>query len=384
MKLEIRVLHHSLLLLIAQIAQGEMNLSETTNVTNSTGGQLAGRLDPDADVAFGFWLNGVGIISIGLIGILGNIASIKVLSHKQMRSSVNFILIALAFCDLLLIVTSIMLFALTTVYPYNGMLKAYNFVIFPFVAVAAYPLGIMTQTISIYMTFLISLERFIAVCHPLKARGMCTQARTKICIYIVVLLSIVYNIPKFFEVELKHGKDDDYGEFYYVSASDLRRNRLYITIYIHWLYFIFMNFIPLSGITYFNIMIYRQVRIVNRLRIKLTTKERQDIKLTTMLFCVVITFLTCNFLAVFTNIWETFYGIHSDRLTKLSNFLVTINSSVNFIIYVVLVKKFRTIFIRQFKSLIGSSQDSERRKIKFMRQQTISTSDSDQTTNDTA
>lgn len=232
------------------------------------------------------------------------------------------------------------------------------------------------------MTFLISFERYIAVCHPLKAKSFCTKARTKASIIAIVSLSFLYNIPKYFEISVGENVDEDYGTFFFAHASRLRVNKLYITIYIHWLYCIFMNLCPLGGITFFNLMIYRQVRIVNRMRVKLTSKEMQDIKLTTMLFTVVIVFLTCQFLAVLTNILETFYSVHNDWLTKLSNFFVTLNSSVNFIIYVVLVRKFRVIFIRQFKALFCFEvTDSKARN--FTKQKTISSSDSDQATNDT-
>lgn len=232
------------------------------------------------------------------------------------------------------------------------------------------------------MTFLISFERYIAVCHPLKAKSFCTKARTKATIIAIVVLSVLYNIPKYFEISVGENVDGEFGTFYYASASDLRRDKLYITIYIHWLYCIFMNLIPLSGITFFNLMIYQQVRIVNRNRAKLTSKEMQEIKLTTMLFCVVIVFLTCQFLAVLANILETFKGIHNDVLTKLSIFFVTLNSSVNFIIYVVLVRKFRVIFIRQLKAFFCCEViDFKTRK--FTKQTTISSSDSDQVTNDT-
>lgn len=365
-----------------QHIQGEMNLSETTTATSPTNISNTSRvlmmedlLDPDADVTLGFWLNGVGIMWIGMMGIFGNIASIRVLSHKQMRSSPNFILIALASSDLILIVTSILLFALTTVYPYTGYMKRYFFTTSPKLAGITYPLAMIAQTISVYMTFLISFERYIAVCHPLKAKSFCTQARTKLFIFAIVLLSILYNLPKLFEIQLRESQDETYGTFYFASASKLRVNELYITIYINCLYFIFMNLIPLSGITYFNVMIYQQVQIVNRMRIKLTSKESQDIKLTTMLFCVVIVFLCCNVLAVVTNILETFQ-IHDDRLTKTSNFFVTVNSSVNFIIYVVLVRKFRMIFMRQFTTLCGCEGEKTKGKHKrFFRQLTFSSAE---------
>lgn len=364
-------------------------IESAMNYTNSSSQVIVPSFeDPDAATTFGFWLNGVGITLIGLMGIFGNIASIRVLSHKQMRSSVNFILIALASSDLVVIITSILIFGWTTVYPYNGHLKDYFFVYFPRMCLVLFPLAIIAQTISIFMTFLISLERFIAVCHPLKARSYCTQAHTKFSIFAIVLFAVIYNAPKFFEMTLVELPDDDYGTVYRVSASWLRRNATYIAVYIHWMYFIIMNFIPLVGITFFNVMIYRQVQIVNRSRMKLTSKELQDIKLTTMLFCVVIVFLSCNFLAVLTNILET-YHIHNDRLTKISNFAVTLNSSVNFIIYVVLVRKFRTIFIRQFKAFFRLHDDKGRLKARYSRQQTISrtmsSSDSETaTTNETA
>lgn len=359
------------------------NESENKLNTMQFRGTMEMCLDPDADVIFGFWLTGVLSTFVGLMGVFGNIATIRVLTQRQMRSSVNFILIALAASDLTFIVTAILLLGPTTVYPYNGQLKDYFFVAQPKMTSFLFPVAMIAQTISIYMTFLISCERFIAVCHPLKARGYCTHTRTKISILVTVVLSVVYNIPKFFEVKILEGFDEDYGSFFKVSASSLRINELYKEIYIHWLYCIFMNLIPLSSITFFNLMIYRQVRIVNRLRLKLTSKEMKDIKLTTMLFCVVIVFLTCSFPAVLTNILETFHNIHSDLLTRISNFFVILNSSVNFVIYVVLVKKFRLIFIQQLKSLLNIRGRTEKKlaeQSKITRKMSNVSSDSDENT----
>lgn len=67
-----------------------------------------------------------------------------------------------------------------------------------------------------------------------------------------------------------------------------------------------------------------------------------------MLFCVVIVFICCNILALCCNIIEAFSGQIYDRLVKLSNLLVTINSSVNFIIYVIFGEKFKRIFLLLF------------------------------------
>lgn len=78
-----------------------------------------------------------------------------------------------------------------------------------------------------------------------------------------------------------------------------------------------------------------------------------------MLLCVVIVFFICNILALVNNILEAFYGVIYDQLVKTSNLLVTINSSVNFVVYVTFGEKFKRLFLKLFCSpliyLIGTS-----------------------------
>lgn len=271
-----------------------------------------------------------------------------------MRSSINHLLIGLACSDLLLLVTAMLSFGLTAIYPHSGKMMHYYFNIRPFLTLGVFPLSLIAQMGSVYMTMFVSLERYIAVCYPLKARSWCTRSHAKYCILAITIFAVLYNVPKFFEITLLEGEDENHGVFYCLRASSLRRDSKYINIYIHWMYLIFMNLIPLTGITFFNLEIFRRVRRVNKMRYKLTQREMQDIKLTSMLFCVVVVFLICNFPAVLVNIYEVFLP-HiwiDDRLIKVSNFLIALSSSVNFIIYVVLVKKFRLVFIDQMKSIL--------------------------------
>ncbi|KAG5680361.1 hypothetical protein PVAND_009870 [Polypedilum vanderplanki] len=313
---------------------------------------------------FGFFLNGIGMNTIGVIGIFGNVITIIVLSRPRMRSSINHLLIGLACSDLLVLITGMLLFGFTTIYPYTGKLMAYNYSLLPFISFVVYPFAIIAQTASIYMTLFVSLERYIAVCYPLKARSLCTKKHAKLCILIIVIFSIVYNSLKFFEIQLVQGEDSMFGEFYCPRASSLRRNHYYIHVYIHWMYLIVINVIPLSAITFFNLQIFMRVKTVNKMRYQLTKREMADIKLTSMLFAVVAVFLICNFPAVLINIYESFLPniMIDDRLVKISNFLIATSSSVNFIIYVVLVKKFRLVFIDQMKSILLCSVAPQKQK----------------------
>lgn len=76
--------------------------------------------------------------------------------------------------------------------------------------------------------------------------------------------------------------------------------------------------------------------------------QKKEIGLATMLLCVVVVFLLCNVWALISNVAEAFYGITVDQLVKVSNLLVTINSSVNFVIYVIFGEKFKRLFFKLF------------------------------------
>jgi hypothetical protein len=295
-----------------------------------------------------FWSNGILLNLVGFLGVLGNILSMIILSRPQMRSSINYLLIGLARCDTILILTSMLLFGIPAIYPYTGYLRFYYFRLLPDISHVVYPLAMIVQTASCYLTLTVTLERYVAVCHPLRARALCTYGRARIYVIVILIFSICYNIPRFLEVDLKEFWDEEFEFIYCIVATDLRANLTYINIYIHWLYLVFIYFIPFSGLFFFNAMIYRQVRKANRERQRLSRTEKREIGLATMLFCVVIVFLCCNILALLISSIEAFTQEIYDPLVKTSNLLVTINSSVNFIIYVTFGEKFKRIFLLLF------------------------------------
>lgn len=305
-------------------------------------------------IVFEFWICGVLLNLVGLLGILGNILSMVILSRPQMRSSINYLLIGLARCDTILILTSMLLFGIPTIYPYTGYLFFYYYYIFPRISPYIFPIAMCAQTASIYLTFTVTLERFVAVCHPLRARALCTYGRAKLYVIGCCVFAVLYNMPRFLEVNVQEYQYDEVTFVYCVAASELRSNAEYIKIYIHWLYLIFMYILPFINLAILNALIYNQVRKANRERQRLSRTEKREIGLATMLLCVVFVFFLCNVLAMITNILEAFYDTINDYLVTTSNLLVTINSSVNFIIYVIFGEKFKRIFLLLFcKGRIG-------------------------------
>ncbi|KAL0275730.1 UNVERIFIED_CONTAM: hypothetical protein PYX00_003503 [Menopon gallinae] len=281
-----------------------------------------------------------------------------------MRSSINYLLIGLARCDTVLIITSVLLFGLPAIYHRTGYLFTYKYGVFPYIAPVVYPLALTAQTITVYLTLTVTLERFVAVCHPLQARSLCTYGRARLYVIFIIVFSTLYNLPRFFESkrDIEFNRKHNMTVFV-ITASSLRQNEMYISIYVHWLYLLFIYFIPFTCLAVLNAAIYRQVRKANHERARLSRLQKKEIGLATMLICVVIVFFLCNFLALVNNIIEAFYGELYDKLVKTSNLLVTINSSVNFVVYVTFGEKFRRLFVKLFCSPIiyllgGSGRES--------------------------
>lgn len=128
-------------------------------------------------IEFDFWCSGILINLIGMVGILGNSLSLIILSRPQMRSSINYLLIALARCDIILIITSMFLFGFHSIYPYSYYDDAggsmfwfrYTYNVYPRIIKYLFTLAVIAQTANCYLTLLVSLERYVAVCHPLRA-----------------------------------------------------------------------------------------------------------------------------------------------------------------------------------------------------------------------
>lgn len=109
-----------------------------------------------------------------------------------------------------------------------------------------------------------------------------------------------------------------------------------------------------------SLLTYFQVRKANRDLQQLSRHQRREIGLATMLLCVVVVFLICNLLPLISNIYETFIADPPGLMVKIGNLLVIINSSINFIIYVIFGRKFKRIFLKLFCSarLFGPGRDS--------------------------
>ena len=127
---------------------------------------------------------------------MGNTISILLLLSKSMRNSFNKLIATLAIFDLIYLLT-MLLESLRKL----GLQTNTHVILSPYFL---YPLNSISLMCSIYMTIGITLERFMAVYHPLDYRSRqqdSTSHKHRIISYVCPLLafSILFNISKFFE-----------------------------------------------------------------------------------------------------------------------------------------------------------------------------------------
>ena len=72
----------------------------------------------------------------------------------------------------------------------------YFWELYPYVLLVVYPVGLMAQTCSAYMTVGVTIERYLVVCWPLKSRSICTNGRAKMGVALFAGFAVFYNIPR--------------------------------------------------------------------------------------------------------------------------------------------------------------------------------------------
>ena len=134
---------------------------------------------------------------IGSFGLCGNLAAIVTLSRPQMRNSINTMLTALVSSDCLVILTGLLMFSFTA-FHHTGwvVFETYFLTIYPHIVPFVYPVALTAQTCSAYLTMAVTVERYLAVCWPLKARSICTIGKAKTAIGSVAGFAVIYNIPR--------------------------------------------------------------------------------------------------------------------------------------------------------------------------------------------
>ena len=321
-----------------------------------------------------WWLEGIGMLTVGSFGIFFNTIAICILLTKELvTSSFNNLVISLAIVDNMFLLNSV-LYHIAHVF---GLQIKDSYIHQKIFTSFLYPSRNVTMCCSTYMTVILALDRYNALFKPAKYNSTIRTTSHPI-IYVlrytvpIIFLSVVFNIPKYFDLEIKESVHSNETNSTYMATSnhsttyilvdtDLRRNQTYVFWYVNVANFLVTCLIPLVSLIYLNGNLYQrrknflQQQIQRRQgpwpnvglrRQKIVVSVTHHTQQTIILHAVVIVFVVCHSLRIILNVAEWIYTMNNKAEIKsspnecykfwtllaqpVSHLLLQINSGANF------------------------------------------------------
>lgn len=314
-----------------------------------------------------------------ILGTLANLLNIIILTRRGMRSSTNSYLTAVAICDTAFLLN----FQLITLRTYSVFQRAATYMyIFPYLMGA----GALFSNTATCLTCAFTLERYVAVCHPMYGRKVCTREKALTIIMIVSVATFITSLPSFFEYEVKTSPNttENSTRPYYLGETVMWTT----IVRWGWNYFNMCIFVllPLLLLVVFNSILIRSILVASRARRQMLASttcggtsngglmrdqrshrhQLEQQKTTRMLVVVVIFFCLLQMPSAVSAVISSL--ILNKRLTfspigkryllvygNVVNLLLLFNAALNFILYSCFSLKFRNTFRRVFLHCNASS-----------------------------
>lgn len=213
----------------------------------------------------------------------------------------------------------------------------------------------------------VTADRYAAVRWPCNKR-LRSRLRARRSVLAVVASAFIYNLPMFFEMKTVTHKNICTGEMEVVAVrTPLRHSRIYYVVYKTLCFLVFRTAGPLVALIVLNTRLIcalrtarQRLKAANRRLRQMTPRHRRrrrrrTTNLTLSLVVVVSVFIVCELPDLGLRSAIAVMEFTSDRRqaqidvlrrgNTVTNALLAFNSSVNFIIYCLVGKKFRDILL---------------------------------------
>jgi thyrotropin-releasing hormone receptor len=216
---------------------------------------------------------------------------------------------------------------------------------------------------SIWITVMLAVERFIAICRPFLANKMCTVNKARIIILVIYTLAVICRLPNFWENRIVTVYDTTMNStLAYMEVTDFSVNEHYMVLYPWIIDVIITSMIPFLLLILLNVKLIWEVKkstqYLRRNRIirsnrKSSIAKQEDLQITIMLISVIMVFFVCQApYVIYTAIVSiNKFAAHSSGLMLfryVTMLLLTLKSAVNFILYCWFSEKFWATFKKMF------------------------------------
>ncbi|CAB3400157.1 unnamed protein product [Caenorhabditis bovis] len=308
--------------------------------------------------------------AISLLGVILNFFNIFIFA-EQKNTAAKY-LTALSCSDVGVCMAGIFVI-------FSDSLRAYSFFVdqlFVFILPMFIPLGLFFQMLSVYITVLAAFDCFYSVYRgedgELKRNTWAPRV-----LALVVISVAAYNAVQFGDLEAVECLHPDNYTLYELSPTELRISDAYVVIYKGYLYALTMAILPFLLLSVLTISILIMLRKKDQ-----NPDEKSDCgddNNPIVLLLVILLFLCCNLTSLMVNVFEMMkYKMSYEAeavLIDIGNFLVVINATANFFVYMASDQEFRISFYRRIRRMFRSKPNTmSEQRLRFFNGHSIGSS----------
>ncbi|CAG5123016.1 unnamed protein product [Candidula unifasciata] len=342
---------------------------------------------------------GIILPLVAVAGLVGNILTILVLWRREMHSTTILYLRGMVISDTGILIGSVI--TLTPLSCANYLQEEgsnyFKDVIYPVIHTPGYYIMMALQQCNVWITVSVSVERYIAICHPFRAARLITRRKTIIVLISVIIISLIYNIPHIFATRVSpcgnsHAptapadvkatvminsvnilgsnatttsarplimltttqKASPPHQCLELATTEFGQTFMYLK-YRTVMYSIIIYIIPLTALVILNFFLIKELMVMQRKRSGTNIHDENEANLSLVLVLIVIVFICCQTPGLVSQFDLIPVDIFIYYLT-FSNLLFTLNSAVNFLIYTAFGRKFRRVLLRVFRHICSKSR----------------------------
>lgn len=225
---------------------------------------------------------------------------------------------------------------------------------------------------STYFTVLVSGDRYFLICWPLIAEKIRTRKMAVRLVLLVVVVVNIYIFPHWFEYRTgtksiqmirtqpnPHSNQTDSLSTIFterklaeLSYTKFGSKGIYRSIYRFYLNVPVTFVIPFTLLTLCNGSMIHQLLLIKQKKKRLGHRMKADIRITTMLIVIVLTFMLCRSFNLFVNLLVLISPCLNNnslqRINAFANLLTAFNGFINFFLFAAFGQRFREMVLYIF------------------------------------